>query len=146
MKGFFLFCVLTMLLCNGKADDLILKSGKIYKNFKVHNVNTSGPVIMYENGMATIPFADLPDDLRAKYAEQEKQFSARSKAQSQEQQKQPGTPTGKTGNSGNSVSKSGGYVKSSGNYGGSKTIHVGPRGGRYYINSHGKKTYIRRKK
>lgn len=27
----------------------------------------------------------------------------------------------------------------------SRTIHTGPRGGRYYINSNGNKTYIRRK-
>lgn len=27
----------------------------------------------------------------------------------------------------------------------SRTIHTGPRGGRYYINSHGKKTYIKKK-
>jgi len=26
-----------------------------------------------------------------------------------------------------------------------KTIYTGPRGGKYYINSHGKKTYIKRK-
>jgi len=32
------------------------------------------------------------------------------------------------------------------NYTGNATIHTGPRGGRYYINSKGKKTYIRKKK
>lgn len=36
----------------------------------------------------------------------------------------------------------GGYGKS---YGISHTIYTGPRGGHYYINSHGNKTYTRRK-
>ncbi len=31
------------------------------------------------------------------------------------------------------------------NYSGSRTIHTGPRGGRYYYNSSGNKTYVRRK-
>jgi hypothetical protein len=37
---------------------------------------------------------------------------------------------------------------SSGSYSGgsSKTIHTGPRGGQYYINSHGNKTYVKRRK
>lgn len=30
-------------------------------------------------------------------------------------------------------------------YQGSKTIHTGPRGGKYYINSNGNKTYVPRK-
>ncbi len=38
------------------------------------------------------------------------------------------------------TSYSSGYRGSSSRY-----IHTGPRGGRYYINSHGNKTYIRRK-
>ena len=31
-------------------------------------------------------------------------------------------------------------------YSGGREIHTGPRGGQYYINSNGKKTYIKRKK
>ena len=30
-------------------------------------------------------------------------------------------------------------------YNTSRTVYTGPRGGRYYINSHGNKTYIKRK-
>jgi hypothetical protein len=39
------------------------------------------------------------------------------------------------------------YSKSSNNsYSGSHEIHTGPRGGQYYINKNGHKTYIRKKK
>ena len=34
---------------------------------------------------------------------------------------------------------------SSGSYNGSKTIQTGPRGGQYYINKNGNKTYVKRK-
>jgi hypothetical protein len=36
-------------------------------------------------------------------------------------------------------------TKSDGSTYNGKTIHTGPRGGQYYINSHGNKTYIKRK-
>lgn len=35
--------------------------------------------------------------------------------------------------------------KSINKYSGSRTIYTGPRGGKYYINSKGNKTYIKRK-
>lgn len=34
------------------------------------------------------------------------------------------------------------YSPESYNYGSGKTIHTGPRGGQYYINSNGNKTYV----
>lgn len=37
-------------------------------------------------------------------------------------------------------------TEKSSSYSGNKTIYTGPRGGQYYINSKGNKTYIKRKK
>jgi uncharacterized protein YxeA len=44
-----------------------------------------------------------------------------------------------TGKSGNRARD---YSSRAYNYGSGHTIHTGPRGGQYYINSHGKKTYV----
>jgi len=48
------------------------------------------------------------------------------------------------GHSGSVDTTRGYYGQSS--YGGSHTIHTGPRGGQYYYNSKGKKTYVKKKK
>lgn len=213
MKRFCLFFCLMVFLCSGRADDLVLKSGKIYKNFRFYKVDASGLAVTHEYGAATIPFSDLPDSLREKYSEQEKKFEAEKQARAEARRKQretethkpetnaipaeePKKPLSKTETAGIAEKKywqTAGtkkvhnascryYRKSSGEmvsglnggtnckicggtgsgpferqttpaksnetpgYTGPNTIHVGPRGGRYYINSHGKKTYIRRKK
>lgn len=38
------------------------------------------------------------------------------------------------------------YSAGANNYGQGKTIHTGPRGGQYYINSKGNKTYVPKRK
>lgn len=38
------------------------------------------------------------------------------------------------------------YSSEAYNYGSGRTIHTGPRGGQYYINSNGKKTYVPKRK
>lgn len=38
-----------------------------------------------------------------------------------------------------------GLYSGGGSYGGGRTIHTGPRGGKYYINSRGNKTYVKRR-
>ena len=59
---------------------------------------------------------------------------------------------GKTGNTTNKhkATKNGSSTATStsttSTYSGDREIHTGPRGGKYYINSNGKKTYIKRKK
>lgn len=50
--------------------------------------------------------------------------------------------TSETKNNASAKSSSSGNSNSS--YSGSQTIQTGPRGGKYYINSNGKKTYIKR--
>ena len=42
-------------------------------------------------------------------------------------------------------STSGSTLRSNSTYSSGRTIHTGPRGGRYYYNSSGNKTYVRRK-
>lgn len=58
----------------GLAEDLVTKSGKVYKNYEVTKIVSTGIQILHDAGGATIPFAELPDNLRAKYADQERKF------------------------------------------------------------------------
>jgi len=62
------------------ADDLTTKTGKIYSNYQISKVTANGLQIMHNAGITTIPFADLPDDLRKKYAAKEKKLIAQQKA------------------------------------------------------------------
>lgn len=59
-----------------EAADLITKSGQVYKNFEVVKVKEDGLQIFHDSGSTSIPFAELPDDLRKKYREEEKHFSS----------------------------------------------------------------------
>jgi hypothetical protein len=43
---------------------------------------------------------------------------------------------------GESGSRAKDYSKDANNYGSGRTIHTGPKGGQYYINSNGNKTYV----
>lgn len=52
-------------------------------------------------------------------------------------------PAASPSNSGSNKTNSGSY-QSTKTYSGDRTIHTGPRGGKYYINSNGKKTYIKK--
>ena len=54
-----------------------------------------------------------------------------------------GAPVGASNYNPSSASSS--PAPSSGNTGGYQTIHTGPRGGQYYINSNGNKTYLKRR-
>lgn len=58
------------------ADDLATKSGTIYKNYTIDKATPYGLSIFHDDGGATIPYADLPDSLRAKYKEAEKNAPA----------------------------------------------------------------------
>ncbi|MBO4520301.1 MAG: hypothetical protein J5787_03765 [Alphaproteobacteria bacterium] len=129
-------------------------------------MDASGLAVTHEYGAATIPFSDLPDNLREKYSEQEKKFEAEKQARAEamrkqqeanRQREQKKETSVESANLGNLPSKSGENAQNSEKktsaargptveYTGPRTIYIGPRGGRYYINSHGKKTYIRRKK
>jgi hypothetical protein len=56
------------------ANDLTTKSGKIYKDYKVNKATAQGLIIFHLEGAATVPFADLPDNIRAQYADTEKKL------------------------------------------------------------------------
>ena len=131
------------------SEDLRTKSGETYKDYTVHGVSKQGISITHSYGGCIIPFEELPDKLKEEYLLElknkerasAKQQSSKSKVISQNV-KQP-----ITGNIGNRNQKSETnyssttFLNSSG-----RVIHTGPRGGRYYINKNGNKTYIRRKK
>lgn len=55
------------------AADLTTKSGNVYKNYDVDRATPYGVAIFHDGGSATVPYADLPDELRKKYSEEEKQ-------------------------------------------------------------------------
>lgn len=57
-----------------EAADLVTKSGQVYKNFEVVKVKEDGLQIFHDSGSASIPFAELPDDLRGKYSDKERKF------------------------------------------------------------------------
>lgn len=74
------------------ADDLATKSGTIYKNYTIDKATPYGLSIFHDDGGATVPYADLPDDIRAKYREAEKMLRQKSpvskKQESNKKQKQ----------------------------------------------------------
>ena len=57
------------------AADLTTKDGNTYADYTVIKVSARGVHITHADGMATIPFAKLPDDVCSKYAEQERKFA-----------------------------------------------------------------------
>lgn len=70
-----------LLVCGvSGAKDLVTKSGKTYKDYEVDKATATGLSIFHKGGVATIPYVDLPDDLRKKYAKQEKEAPAKLKA------------------------------------------------------------------
>jgi len=64
------------------AADLTTKDGRKYTNYTVYRVSKRGIHITHDEGGATVPFAQLPDDVRRKYAAQERRFAEQSAAQS----------------------------------------------------------------
>ncbi len=58
--------LLAMLTACLSAADLTTKSAETYKDCSIEGASTNGVVIFYELGGATVPYTELPDDLRAK--------------------------------------------------------------------------------
>lgn len=55
------------------AADLKTKSGKIYENYNIDTATPAGLTIFHNNGASTIPYSDLPDELRNRYRTEEDQ-------------------------------------------------------------------------
>lgn len=61
----------------GKADppvptdvgpnDLVTRSGTVYRNAAVRRMEADAVLIYHDGGLAKVPFADIPEDLREKY-------------------------------------------------------------------------------
>ena len=136
------------------AIDIVTKSGKTYKNAEIERATERGLLIMHEIGAAVIPYSDLPDDLQKKYQEDAERFKAKKVAmEKQAEGKQASKSDANAADSPQAVSpqitETPNPVTTSvsgGTSSGGRTIYTGPRGGRYYINSNGNKTYIRKKK
>jgi len=153
MKNFlFGLVVFFLFVSNLLAIDIVTKSGKTYKNAEIERATERGLLVIHEIGAAIIPYSDLPDDLQKKYQADAERFKAEkaaaekraeakqtSKSDAQTTDSQQTTNTQTTQTSTSVTPSSSGQTSSSG-----RTIYTGPRGGRYYINSHGNKTYIHR--
>lgn len=63
------FLVGSMLL----AADLKTKSGKLYENYTIDTATPTGLTIFHSHGASTIPYSDLPDELRNRYKKEEAQ-------------------------------------------------------------------------
>ena len=72
MKHILTGLAMFLAVCGISAADLTTNSGVTYENYKIDAATDRGLVIYHERGMATIPYADLPDAIRSKYAEAEK--------------------------------------------------------------------------
>lgn len=64
------------------GEDLITKSGKVYKNYSITGVTHRGVTVEFPDGIANVPLSELPEDLREKYASKvaKKKTSAKKKA------------------------------------------------------------------
>ena len=72
LSAFFLLsCIYAM------GADLTTNSGKVYKNFEVANVINGKAEIYHDSGLAVVPLADLPDELRKQYAKEESEYLAK---------------------------------------------------------------------
>lgn len=49
------------------SNDLVTKSGQVYRNAAVRRVEAEAVLIYYEGGMAKVPFTDIPDELQEKF-------------------------------------------------------------------------------
>lgn len=69
------------------SDDLVTKSGKVYKNFKIVKVTHLGVTVSHSYGMKNIPLSELPDDLAAEYGNQYKAKKDRFDAEAKKNRK-----------------------------------------------------------
>lgn len=86
MKSYCIALLAALTVCVGAAD-LTTKSGVTYKNYSIEGTSTSGLVIFHELGGATVPYAELPDDLRAEYKADEEKAAIALKAQEEQRKK-----------------------------------------------------------
>ena len=70
------------------AADLTTKDGKTYKEYSVYKVSKRGIQIMHAEGECTVPFDQLPDDVREKYRSQEEKFTAEQNQRKMQRERQ----------------------------------------------------------
>ncbi len=145
MKILFLACLLFTFVAS--AEDLSTKSGKIYRDIAGKRATAFGLSFTHESGAATVPYADLPDEMQEEYKEFKEKISLKTeKKASAVPSSVPSTSSRETivtEKKASAVPSSTTSVSSTGS--GARTTYTGPRGGTYYINKNGNKTYIKKK-
>ncbi len=128
--------------------DIVLKDGTVYRKTSINSLGSGFVFISHLDGNAKIAYKDLPEkylstftrkqleavkqtpkknkSLQTAAAPNTTQVNKNSAAVPQNVSQINGTPSGE-------VTKDG------------KIIYIGPKGGRFYINSNGKKVYIKQK-
>jgi len=61
-------CGLLLILASARADDFKTANGKGYKNATITRVEPDGIVLKFSGGIVKLPFTDLPEEIRNKYA------------------------------------------------------------------------------
>ena len=77
MKKILFFLAAGLLTLTLQADDLTIKSGRVFKNFAIMGAAPNGILIFHENGKAVIPVKEFPDEYREKIAKYEKEIPAK---------------------------------------------------------------------
>ena len=63
------------MLFNSAGADLVTKNGKTYSDYKVFRVSARGLEVFHSEGACTIPFENLPDEIREQYKVEEERFA-----------------------------------------------------------------------
>ena len=77
MKKILFFLASGLFALTLQADDLTIKSGRVFKNFAIMGAAPNGILIFHENGKAVIPVKEFPDEYREKIAKYEKEIPAK---------------------------------------------------------------------
>lgn len=76
VNSILLFFTLTISL---SAANLTTTAGKIYKNYEIDNATPAGLAIFHDGGAVTVPYEELPPEIRAKYKTEEENFRRQQK-------------------------------------------------------------------
>ena len=104
-----------------KGADIKLADGTLYKNCTVNSMGKNLLTIKHAQGVLEIAFNDLPEYYRATFTRSQLMKIS--------------------GDKSSAVGKNASVI---GKTADGKTVYRGPRGGRYYLNTNGRKVYLRK--
>ena len=82
-KIILLLILLAGLTCMVQADDLVIKSGAVFKNYAIAGAAPGGIRVFHSGGVAIIPPDQFPDELKSKIAKFQKDIPAEKKKHEQ---------------------------------------------------------------